>query len=282
MRCLVWLTLAAACAAGQGRPAFEVASVKPCATADRTGGRGASALPEEGRLEVNCQTLGSLIRMAYLQYATGEADSPLPSLRQMKQPLPGAPAWVESDRYTIEAKAEKPETLAVMRGPLLQALLEDRFGLRLHRDIREVPVYALTVAKGGPKLAPAESGRCGGPAQRPCGAIVPNRDGTLTGYGIAMAALCRELSRVLDKDVVDRTGIAEPFDLHMELAPQDGLAGIMLNGEPWYKPDPSAPATDPQGNSVFPAVLKLGLKLEPSKAQAQFLIVDRVERPGAN
>jgi uncharacterized protein (TIGR03435 family) len=295
-------------AAAQPRPVFEVASIKPCqqnqAGGGRKGGRGGPAA-QAGRLTLNCQTLGSLIRTAYLQFATGQPipvnasglPSPPYTPRQMKQALAGAPAWVETETFTIEAKPEMPQTNPMLRGPMLQALLEDRFQLKLHRETRDVPVYALTIAKGGPKLTPPSDGKCISMQEMEarieagnepkemvwiCGAIARNREGVLNGYRVTAAELCRELSRILDRDVDDRTGLTAPFDLHMELSPADALAGLMLNGGPMYTPDPNAPAPDPPGTSVFPAVQKLGLKLEPAKAPGVFLVIDRVERPTGN
>jgi uncharacterized protein (TIGR03435 family) len=125
----------------------------------------------------------------------------------------------------------------------------------------------------------------GSPASMPmmylCGGIARNRDVRVQGYRVTTADLCRELSRILDRDVVDQTGLREPFDLRMELSPADALAGLMLNGAPMYTPDPNGPA-DPPGASVFAAVLKLGLKLEPAKGSAEFLVIDRIERPSEN
>jgi uncharacterized protein (TIGR03435 family) len=74
--------------------------------------------------------------------------------------LEGGPAWIGSDRYQINAKSETPAGKDLMNGPMLQALLEDRFQLRIHRETSEVPIYALTVAKGGLKLQPMDGGSC--------------------------------------------------------------------------------------------------------------------------
>jgi len=74
--------------------------------------------------------------------------------------LEGGPSWIDSDRYQISAKAEGAVSRDVMNGPMLQALLEERFQLRIHRETREVPIYALTVAKSGLKLHPADGGSC--------------------------------------------------------------------------------------------------------------------------
>jgi uncharacterized protein (TIGR03435 family) len=130
---------------------FEVASIKACnlsSDGGRSGG-GTNAGSDPGRLRLECQTVENLIRLAYIRFANGRGDR-----RTGAQPIDGGPAWVKSDRYTIDAKPETPQTVAMMRGPMLQALLEDRFQLRIRHDIKDVPVYALGVAKGGPSLKP--------------------------------------------------------------------------------------------------------------------------------
>jgi len=96
-----------------------------------------------------------LIGMAYDRYADGKRN-PSPWL----VPIEGGPTWIDSDRYTIEAKAEASTSREMMSGPMMQALLEGRLLLRTHRATREVPVYELTVAKGGPKLQVAQEGKC--------------------------------------------------------------------------------------------------------------------------
>jgi uncharacterized protein (TIGR03435 family) len=244
--------------------------------------------------------------MAYLQFPDGAQptlDGPRIPQHLLNQPLTGAPAWIDSERYTIDAKPETPQAMFMMRGPMMQVLLEDRFQLKLHRETREIPVYALAQVKGGAKLRDAEKGKCmteaemrawiqandappmpGDTGFKPvCGGIMRNtRDGTLAGFTVTMRALCNELSRILDRDVVDRTGIASPFDFQMQLAAAD-VAALSFNGAPMVPaPDANAPAADPVGSSVFPAVQKLGLHLEPSKASMEFLVIDRIARPSGN
>jgi uncharacterized protein (TIGR03435 family) len=135
-------------------PKFEVVSVKPCKAGDGGGGgrKGASdGSPSPGRLELTCRTVIDLVQIAYIQYADGKLKPP-----GRHVPISGGPPWIDSGRYSIDAKAEGIPGQNVMRGPMLQALLEDRFQLKIHRETREVPVYALTVAKGGLKLQIAQ------------------------------------------------------------------------------------------------------------------------------
>ena len=129
-------------------PRFEVASVRLC-RADaasphrgdsKNGGRGASPVS----LRLNCQTVMSLIQWAYVNFA-GDRFDPLASI-----PITGGPAWIDSDLFEINAKADAPRSWGTLNGLMLRTLLEDRFKLKIRRETRGAPVYALTIAKGGP------------------------------------------------------------------------------------------------------------------------------------
>jgi uncharacterized protein (TIGR03435 family) len=284
-------------AAAAATPKFEVASVKPCKAGDggRKGNGGArgtdTGSPSPGRLDLNCQPVMSLIRMAYVQYADGELTPP-----GRHVPISGGPAWINSASYEIDATAERAPGQNIMKGPMLQGLLEDRFQLKIHHETREVPVYALTVAKGGPKLQPAQPGKCYArdpdhpvpPSQRPpglmsCGIFAPSptKDGVYM-YSTTLAYFCGQLSVVLDRDVVDKTGIAGVFDIHVD-APGDSSPGDSAGGISG-PPGPLVPAspTDPLGSAIFTAIQKLGLRLEPAKGSGEFLVIDRVEKPSGN
>ncbi len=121
---------------------------------------------------------------------------------------------------------------------MLQALLEDRFKLRIHLETRQIPVYELTVAAGGPKLKPAQEGSCISLAKRdpsalrpapeertaanmPCGLFIRSqRNDGLDVNGTTIAHLCRNFSAVLDRDVVDKTGIEGLFDVYLAIPPE--------------------------------------------------------------
>ena len=276
-------------------PKFEVVSVKPStgcgdgggAKGGRGGGAGGSSSPE--RLDLRCRTVMDLIQMAYVQYPDGKRKPPG---RQV--PISGGPAWINSARYDIEAKPEAPQSPEMMHGPMLQALLEDRFQVKIHHETRGVPVYALTVAKGGSKLQVAQEGKCSPRdtprAQRPpgllsCGVFAPSstNDGSYV-YGTTVAEFCVLLSFILDRDVIDKTGIAGVFDIHIEAPPTDGSpADVAPPADPGQRdPLPHASLTDPLGQAIFSAVQKVGLKLDPAKGPGDFLVIDRVERPSGN
>src|SRR5581483_5569747 len=125
-------------------PKWEAVSVKPCAPNSPSHG---SVSP--GRLTLECQNVWFLVQSAYLLWAKNGAPA-FPGAINI--PIDGGPAWIKSAQYTITGKAEDAVKPGVMQGPMLQALLEDRFKLRLHWETREIPAYALTVAKSGARL----------------------------------------------------------------------------------------------------------------------------------
>jgi uncharacterized protein (TIGR03435 family) len=153
------LNAPAAGAQNASPPKFEVASIKRCTLEESPGGGpgrsgGGSAPRDPGMFRTGCVPVALLIEAAYIRYADG------PHSMLKKQPLQGGPDWIDSDRYAIDAKPESPQSRAMMGGPMLQALLEDRFKLKIHRENKEVPVYALVVANGGAKIQATKEGGC--------------------------------------------------------------------------------------------------------------------------
>ena len=130
---------------------FEVASIKlnpDCDNRPRN-----VAIPSPGKLTLECVTLYSAIQSAYGIFASGVSAD----LKVIE--IVGGPGWSNAERYDITAKANGEPSQAQMRGPMLQALLEDRFKLRLHREAKEVPIYALTLSKNGAKLERSKEGK---------------------------------------------------------------------------------------------------------------------------
>lgn len=268
-------------------PKWEAVSIRACKEGD--GLQQGAVTP--GRLRTPCITLAPLIRSAYT-HADGR---PGPHFVSSEKIL-GGPAWINSDRYQINAKAEGDPGDAMMNGPMLLALLEDRFKLKVHRETREVSVYALTVAKGGPKLQPFKKGSCTPrteaptplpPGQAFCG---PNRfvrkGSNLTQelHDIDLEDFAKMLDGTLDRPVINKTGIAGKFDFKWEFVPDETVmphsTGIGL--------DPgagtvTAPPSPPDGPSIFTALQEqLGLKLESTKGPRKFIVIDSVERPTEN
>lgn len=271
------------------RPEFDVASVKRNTACG--GRRGGGSQPAPGRLDMACTTLQNLIENAYGAFANGVTVNP--GLLDIL----GGPNWMESDNYDVVAKAEDNTPIARMAGPMMQALLEDRFKLKIHRETKEVPVYFLTLGKGGPKLERTKEGSCvildlnhlppppapGQPRPNMCGNFgMASKGSTLTmsSRGMTMEVLAsRALSRFAGRPTFDRTGLTGQFDIQLEFTP-DGMLGMAGRGAPGESDNPSQPV-DP-APSIFDALQQLGLRLEPAKGPVEVLVIDHVERPSEN
>jgi len=313
---------------------FDVASVKPCNPEDmdhpagKRGGSGGLVRWSPGRLDAECQTVADLIRDAYLAYPDGKpwfaGSVGVPATSQpeyfqcigcgsgrgglrpvfyrlFRQEFKGSPAWITSAHYTIEAKAEGPARQETMRGPMLQALLEDRFQLKIHRETREIPVYELTVAKGGARLQPYREGSCvpfdrfdpgtgkaaGQPFTSMCGWLHAGKNGGIDVNGTTIENVCRLLSDSSDRDIIDKTGLAGLFDIHFDTHPAAPPAGVTPGLTDTAEPRPPTAAEAAlrklERFAEFQSALpKLGLKLEPAKGPGVFLVIDHVERPSGN
>jgi uncharacterized protein (TIGR03435 family) len=204
----------------------------------------------------------------------------------------GGPSWINTDGYDIEAKPAD-NTDQKQMWIMLQTLLADRFKLKMHRETRELSIFDLQVAKGGPQLPPPEGGACSevltappGLGQTrsapPCGPGL-EQAGTglaMVGIGVSMPAFVKQLSTIMSREVVDKTGFTGRFALHLEFALDDALAGLPNPAGP----DVSGRAADAASKpSIRTALLEqLGLKLEVSKGPVEVLVIDRVERPTEN
>lgn len=274
--------LRAQSAANATTPRFEVASIKPC---QRGVTREGDSSP--GSLRSGCAFLADddstgHIQRAYVRFAGGHSN-PVRVLQ-----IEGGPKWIHSEEFEIDAKAEGHPSLEMMEGPMMQALLEDRFKLKIHRETRQGPVYELTLAKGASKLKPFQEGSCvllpSGPPFTPlqpgqayCQVVV-SPGGSIDVEGSGLMDLSGLLSLILDRPVIDKTGVAGKFDIHLRFS-RDGLAAEQ-NGT---TPDERVAAVDPGGPTVFTALQEqLGLKLVPAKGPIDVLVIDHVERPGEN
>jgi uncharacterized protein (TIGR03435 family) len=259
-------------------PKFAVASVKPCdPNAPRsTFGGSASA----GRIAYTCQPLTSYIRESYALRPKGAMDrsGALVSIE-------GGPAWVNSDPYQITAKADGNPDIDMTLGPMLQALLEDRFQLKLHRATRDIPVYAMTVAKSGLKLPASKPGGCipRGPGRRPlaagespasiCGQQYKS-DHSLEMRGVTIADFWVEASTrfnlFLDRRVIDRTGVPGLFDFDL----------------PFVSPDAASLSREERQaenlRRLQGALSRVGLALKADKGPAEIIVIDQALRPSAN
>jgi uncharacterized protein (TIGR03435 family) len=267
-------------------PQFEVATIKSCGAADPGFRGGGPTQFSPDRVAINCQILKGLIQQAYIARANAVTDQSA----VLRTPIEGAPDWISSERYSITAKSSAETTQAVMMGPMLRALLEDRFKLKIRRLTREIPTWDLVIAKGGPKLTPFQEGSCVSvtpsfppappvalpPGQRACRNLTQFRGTSMVteADAVTMDDLVKvSLFLAAGRPITNKTGLTGKFTVHLEYAPPEGTR---LNGQ---QSDP----TESTAPSIFTALQEqLGLKLESSKGPGEYLIVDHVERPAEN
>jgi uncharacterized protein (TIGR03435 family) len=224
------------------RPAFEVASVKPHPPAP--GPFRSSTSIETGGINFTNVNLKGCIRAAY---------------EVQPNRISGGPDWIASERYDIVAKAASavPKARLML---MLQTLLEDRFQLRLHRETKEFPIYALVAGKNGPKIRPGkEDGETeiGGGAH-----LIDSRGMTMK----ALAGVLSRLSPEVDRPVFDMTGLTGVFDITLDVETEDKSA-----------------ADADSGQSILTALQEqLGLKLEPRKGPVEIIVIDQAVKASGN
>jgi len=268
-------------AAGSASARFSAVSMKPCSPEPQPpgaggrgrGGGGGNVTASPGSVHIDCSTVQSLIDRAYVFFGEPLLNESGPP-REDTPRIKGGPAWLRSEKYTIEATADGAATRETMLGPMLRAFLEDRLQLQLHREAEDIQAYALTVAKNGLKIQPVGEHGCtpydpGNPASpaagKPplCGSMTRAVSGStriIDLGGMELEILMTVLR--LDRPVIDRTGITDRFNIHFEYVPDE------------------APADADAGPNVFRALeQQLGLKLEPIKASHGIIVVDKVVRP---
>jgi len=218
------------------RPAYEAASVK----INTTGPGHSSTDGSKGQVVMTNQTLKRLIERAY----------------NVKPFQVTGPGWMEDVRFDIAAKYP-PDSTNGDRLLMLRTLLEDRFHLAVHLESKDMPGYALVVAKSGFKLKPVEPGGAGTDHNG-------GRVQTMTATKNSMAQLADFVARTLGEMVVDQTGIEGVYDFELR----------------WTNEDQNPSATDLDGvPSLFTALEEtLGLRLQPQKVPVEIVVVDHVER----
>lgn len=176
---------------------------------------------------------------------------------------------------------------------MLRALLEERFKLKIRRETREVPAYALTVAKGGARLRPFKEGSCVTVEDLHGGMLPEGQEfcplpgpGAITG--MTLDSLCVWLFGITDRPVINKTGIAGRFDFPLEYAPDETTPGMLkrlqiMRARQGGNADDGA-ASVPDGRpSLLPALQEqFGLKLEPIRGPRDFVTIAHVERPSEN
>lgn len=235
-----------------GRLTFEVASIRPADTSSPNGGikpipRGYGYLAQNFPVKL----------MISLMYKI-----------PMRQ-IDGAPDWSTSERYDIQAKADKPYSVDDLH-IMFQNLLADRFNLKFHTQSREAPVFLLTIDKSGLKMKPNDSPQDYKIPVTPGGAF------SFNGARVPMPYLCWFLSQQLDaqgRTVIDRTGLTGNYDFVLSYAPElpPGVSRENLSPELLSRPS-------------LPDALReqLGLRLDAGKGPVETMVIDRLDRPSPN
>jgi uncharacterized protein (TIGR03435 family) len=192
--------------------------------------------------------------------------------------IAGGPGWAETDRYDVIAATPgelRPVYDDQMR--MLRKLLNDRFNFQFHRGKKEFAIYELTVAKGGPNLKPSTA-----PPDEPYNVtttLYPAASGgidhaLLPAHNVTLQQFASVLQRaILDRPVVDHTGLASRYDFELEWTPDESEFGGQL---PQGPPDSARP-------SLFAAMQQqLGLKIEATRGMVDTLVIDRLDRPSEN
>jgi uncharacterized protein (TIGR03435 family) len=283
------------------KPAFEVASIKP-----NTTGRGTFIeTPPTGRVNITSTTLKTLLRVAY---------------RVQDYQIIAGPGWIGVERFDVQARPSEdyqPQPVVpcfVVDCPptpvqiMLQGLLEDRFGLKIHREIRELPVYDLTIGKSGFKLKEVSAAPppdpAGGPPRFPppppppppgtppptiASALPTAPPGIAMGFpfgfsasSVAFSVLDSMLAELLGRPIVDKTGIKGFYDFKIVYS-REGIPG---NG-PAPPPQVGDAGTGPNASDPRPSIFtalqeELGLKLDSSKGPVEVLVIDSVSKPSEN
>jgi uncharacterized protein (TIGR03435 family) len=244
---------------------YEVVSIRPAAPGEMNSGFSPGA---QGGLKARNDTAMQLLTFAY-------------DARDYQ--FVGAPGWARSERFEINLTPDQSEIVlgpdvprAQIEGWLsrnrqrMQAVLRDRFGLVLRAETRELPIYALTVAKNGHKLAASADGSRGT-------SFNINGGRQIIARSSSMKMLADSLSMLLGRFVRDETGLDSSYDFKLEFAPDSSLSGAVPRAE-----EPAS-ASDTGRPSIFTALTEqLGLRLEAKKGPVPVFVIEKIERPTEN
>jgi uncharacterized protein (TIGR03435 family) len=243
--------------AANADPSFEVVTIKP--SNPETPGKLFGQASAREMKTINT-TLSDLIVFAYGIHP-----------RQ----IGGGPSWMDADKFDIDGKAdgEGAPSQAQFR-VMFQKMLADRFQLKFHHEKKELSVYAIAVGKTGPKLTASEGDPNGPPSLLFRGpGNLPARNTTIEAFAQVMQAA------VLDRPVVDQTGLKGHYDFQLRWTP-DETQFAALGG---FKPPPGAADNPNAPPDLFTAMQEqLGLRLTATKAQVDVLVIDKVEKPSGN
>ena len=248
--------------------AFEVVSIRRDTASTLEQRRQGVGVTQDGWHAESVSLLGALL--------TAYVPTTPDAMMYTMSTIAGIPDWMRTETYDIDAKVgqadlaawQNPATQQAMLRAMMQAMLAERCKLAVHRGSKNVEVYSLVIAKGGPKLKEAVPGDAHpGATQLPGGGeFLPSvGDGNVAFYNAPVRALAVVLSNLAERPVEDRTGLIGRYDMVFR------------------RPRPGAPSTEPDaGPTIFDVVSELGLKLEPGKSSVETLVVDHVERPSEN
>jgi uncharacterized protein (TIGR03435 family) len=288
-------------------PRFEAVSIRPCqddtplpAASGQRSSQGGFPTVSPGHFAIDCGTVERLISNAYV--LNGERlennGARIGDVSWWK----GGPEWIRYDKFTIEASAPGVSDQAVLLGPMLRALLEDRFQLRVRRELQDAPMYEMTIAKGGLKIQPMPPDGCvayssnpneaafmrsnadaviAGTAKPTCDSMTmmgaPGRSQWTIG-GTTLSNFAGTLTAQMDHYVINKTGYdpETKFNVHLEFAPDEHVPGA-------DKRNPRTTFAPPDAPTIFNALeQQLGLKLTAAKGAQGVLVIDHVEHPKAD
>ena len=257
-------------------PEFSVASIKP----NKSGSNGVRLMFSQDGFKGDNAPLKFLIRVAF---------------NVNDDQIVAEPDWAATSHFDIDAKVDSADLATLknlsfeQRGEMIRQLLADRFGLKYHQETRDLAVYALVVAKGGPKIKQATPGDTypngfKGPDGKGGAGMMMNANGEVTAQGVEMSNLVRILSQQTGRTVIDKTGLTGKFDFTLKMPAMHGPTpmphakdGAAASGAEDAAPDDSGEA------SIFTDVEEqLGLKLESQKAPLPVYVIDHIEQPSEN
>lgn len=256
------------------RPSFDTASITPCRKYSTAGIQEGPSFQAGGRFS-GCGSLQQFITLAYQSVN-----------------IAGGPEWMNQAEFLIDAQAGGDPDTERMRA-MLQSLLEERFNLKMHRQVREETVYALVAAKEGPWLTPArdESGNlieareAVKPAKTMVGSfrmVLGRNSQAELGFRVAtdMRGLAAMLRTHVGHPVLDKTGISGFYDVQLQLPYDQSMLRQQLGGDP---PGATLASSDSFAASVATALEEqLGLTLMPDTAMLEFLVIDGADKPSVN
>lgn len=255
---------------------FEAASIKPAAPLQpgriMVGARGGPGTADPGQISFINASISDLIQSAY----------------DVKSYQVSGPGWLETSRFDVMAKVPSGATKAESR-IMLQHLLTERFKLVLHHSTKEASIYALLVAKGGPKLKESATEQPNEPGHVRGGVtmmIAPGGRMKMVANGTTIPKLVDALGMQLDRPVIDMTELTGTYDMTLEFAPDPAImqAKMAAMGVP---PPPPPDTGNPGAGSadsgplatIFTALPEqLGLRLEARKGQVDLLVIDSAEK----